>query len=85
MSDRPKGFLRGIILSHFMDVYQEWHAFVEGISEGFCIMRQHWDPSGELRADLVGDHHYYAAGRVVGRVSLIVLVAGMIVWIIGVI
>jgi len=87
-SMKAKGFLKGFFqwfdFSNFMDTYQEWHAFVEGFSEGFCIFKDSvYTPDTERLADLQAEHHYYAAGYALGFASLIVLLTGMVVWIIG--
>lgn len=67
---------------NFCDTYQEWHALVEGFASGFCINKGDYWPNDELLNDLMSEHHYYDAGRALGRASLIVLIAGMIVWIV---
>jgi hypothetical protein len=73
--DSDGGFLKGLNLSAFMDVYQEWHAFVEGFCEVMCPWPARHRLSGELLTDLQGDHHYYAFGRVVGVVAWLVIAA----------
>jgi hypothetical protein len=82
------GFFSWFHFSNFIDTYQEWHALVEGFSEGFCIVRKsRYEPYDQeeenLLKDLRTEHHYYAAGRVLGLATFIVLATGMIVWIIG--
>jgi len=74
-----KRFLGGLSLSNFMDTHQEWHAFVEGFSEGFCPFAQEHRPSPELQADIESEHHYYAAGRGFGAGAFVLLVAGMVI------
>ncbi len=64
---RGKGFLKGIVFSHFLDTVAEWHALVQGVSEVLCP----WPPrhrlgSGKLLREVQDEHHYYMAGRVAG-------------------
>jgi hypothetical protein len=70
-------FLGGVRLSAFMDVYQEWHAFVEGFCEVLCPWPARHQLSGELLTDLQGDHHYYAFGRVAGIIAWLII-AGIV-------
>jgi len=69
--------LKGINLKEFLSTHQEWHALVEGFSESFCFWRAHHEPSEELLEALKSEHHYYAFGRVVGFILLVVF--GMLV------
>jgi hypothetical protein len=59
-------FLKGVKPSAFMDVYQEWHAFVEGFCEVLCPWPPRHRLTGELLTDLQRDHHYYMFGRALG-------------------
>ena len=78
--------LAGRILFYtFMNTWEEWHAFVEGISDGFCLWQSRHDLVDRLLKDLEGEHHYYAFGRSVGFAGIIILISGMVVWIAGVI
>jgi hypothetical protein len=61
------GFLKGIDIKAFLDVYQEWHTFVEGLCEVLCP----WPPrhkamTAKLRAEIEAEHHYYMLGRAAG-------------------
>lgn len=67
-----KGFFKWFDWSNFLDTHQEWHAMVEGFSESFCFWRAHHEPSPELLKELQAEHHYYAVGRVVGFILLVV-------------
>ena len=78
-----KGFFDWFDPSNIMDVYQEWHAFVEGLAEGFCIWACEHEPSEDCLEDIQEEHHYYTAGRAIGFAGFLVLVTGLLVWIIG--
>jgi len=71
--DEDRGFLKGIKLSAFLDVYQEWHAFVEGLFEVLCPWPARYQPSEELLNDLKGDHHYYVFGRAMGVIAWLII------------
>jgi hypothetical protein len=73
MEHSGKGFLKGIRPSTFMDVYQEWHAFVEGFCEVLCPWPAKHQPSEELLNDLKGDHHYYVLGRALGVIAWLII------------
>ena len=75
---------KGIDFKDFLNDWREWHALVEGFADGFCFNKTvpYW-PNSELLKDLQGEHHYYNAGRALGLASLIVLMSGMTVWVIG--
>jgi hypothetical protein len=60
------GFFGWLDLANFFDVYQEWHAFVEGFCEVMCPWPARYGPSEELLKDLKDEHHYYMWGRAVG-------------------
>ena len=75
-----RGFFNWFQWSNFFDTHQEWHAFLEGFSDGFCVGLSHYEPSPTLLNELQEDHHYYNAGRAFGFASFIVLVTGMVVW-----
>lgn len=72
-------FLDGIKLSRFCDTHQEWHALVNGWCEIICP----WPPfrkvmSKALAEELANEYHYYNFGRVLGLVSLIGIILGVI-------
>ena len=71
--DEDRGFLNGIDISDFMNVYQEWHAFIEGFCEVICPWSARYAPSEELLNDLRGDHHYYVFGRALGVIAWLVI------------
>jgi hypothetical protein len=71
--DGDRGFLKGIKLSAFLDVYQEWHAFVEGFCEVLCPWPARHGLTGELLNDLKGDHHYYVFGRAMGVIIWLII------------
>lgn len=60
------GFFKWFNPKEFMNTYQEWHAFVEGLCEVVCPWKARYEPSEELLNDLKREHHYYQAGRAVG-------------------
>lgn len=62
----------------FMNDYQEWHAFWEGIAEGFCPWESRFEPTEELRKDIEGEHHYYVFGMIIGFAALIFSIAGAV-------
>ena len=67
------GFLKGIRLSAFLDCYQEWHAFVEGLCEVLCPWPARYQLTGKLLNDLREDHHYYMFGRALGVIALLII------------
>jgi hypothetical protein len=79
------GFFSWFHLSNFMDTCQEWHAFVEGFGEGFCIWKSRYMPyntgseEDDLLAALMKEHHYYAAGRALGFAAFIWAVTGAVI------
>ena len=75
------GFFKWFNINNFMDTHQEWHAWVEGFSDGFCVGPSHYEPNPTLLNELGEEHHYYNAGRGFGFASFILLVTGMIVWV----
>lgn len=66
-------------LKEFMNTYQEWHAFTEGVSESFCFWKPRQKISDELREELESEHHYYTFGRVVGFIGLVLFGIAMLV------
>ena len=86
---RIGSFLKGIDPSDFLNTYGEWHAFVEGVADGFCcreVKYKPWDKGTEdenLLKNIRKEHHYYNFGRALGFAGFIILVTGMIIWVIG--
>jgi hypothetical protein len=72
-TDEDKRFLKGIRPSAFLDCYQEWHAFVEGLCEVLCPWSARYKLSGKLLDDLRGDHHYYTFGRALGVIAWLII------------
>lgn len=68
------------------DTPAEWHAFVEGLADGFCLTGPRYKLWNEgainLLESLRKEHHYYNAGRAFGFAGFILLIAGMVVWMI---
>jgi hypothetical protein len=63
----PKGFMKGIRLSHFLDNIAEWHALVQGFSEVMCPWPpRHRDMKPQLMKEIKSEHHYYMFGRALG-------------------
>ena len=73
-----KKVLQWLNPAEFMNTYQEWHAFVEGVSEGFCPWDSRYEPSDELSKDISDEHHYYVFGIAVGFAVFIFAIAGAI-------
>ena len=71
--DEDKGFLKGLNIHGFMDVYQEWHAFVEGLCEVLCPWPAKHQLSGQLLKELKADHHYYVFGRAIGVIAWLII------------
>jgi hypothetical protein len=71
--EKPKGFLKGLEFRHFMDTYEEWHAFTQGFCEVLCPWPARYRPSEELLNDLKGDHHYYVFGRAMGVIAWLII------------
>ena len=76
-NDEDRAFLKGIRITAFLDVYQEWHALVEGFCEVLCPWRARYEPSEQLLNDLKGDHHYYTFGRAIGVIAWLGLAAAI--------
>jgi hypothetical protein len=68
-----QGFFGWFNPNNFMDVYQEWHAFVEGFCEVLCPWPARHQLTGELLTDLNGEHHYYVFGRVIGVIAWLII------------
>ena len=68
-----KGFFGWLDLRNFFDIYQEWHAFVEGFCEVLCPWPARHKLSGKLLDDLRGDHHYYMFGRAIGVIAWLII------------
>lgn len=68
----------GIKVRTFLSDHSEWHAFVEGYSDGFCPWRGRYAPSHELQYQLECEHHYYSAGRPLGFICLALFVVGVV-------
>jgi len=72
---KGKGFMKGIVFSHFLDTVAEWHALVQGLCEVLCP----WPPrhklmDEELANEIRTNHHYYATGRVLGVLAWVVII-----------
>jgi len=68
-----KGFFGWLDLRNFFDIYQEWHAFVEGLCEVLCPWPARYEPSGELLDELRAEHHYYVFGRASGIIAWLII------------
>lgn len=73
-------FLGGINFKQFLSDHKEWHALVEGLSDGFCLRDSDYALAKKLLHELRKEHHYYNAGRALGFAAFIILVTGMAVW-----
>ena len=71
--DEDKRFLKGLNIHAFMDVCEEWHAFVEGFCEVLCPWPAKHKLSGALLNGLKGDHHYYMFGRAMGVIAWLII------------
>lgn len=61
-----------------MNTYKEFHAFIEGIGDGFCPWDSNYRPSEELIKDIQDEHHYYTFGTIIGFAALIFAIAGAV-------
>lgn len=65
------------VLRTLFSTPQEWHSFLIGFFESLCP----WPPriwlSGPALDQLLGEYHYYQAGRALGFVSLLFLLIGL--------
>jgi len=71
--DGDNGFLKGIRPAAFLDCYQEWHAFVEGLCEVLCPWPAKHQLPGQLLKELKADHHYYVFGRALGVIAWLII------------
>ena len=67
----PKGFLKGIRFSAFLDTCEEWHAFVNGFCEVLCP----WTPRChcERSEAIAAEYHYYQFGRAIGVITWLII------------
>lgn len=66
---------KGIKLKTFLNTHQEWHALVIGFFESFCPWPSRYYLTGTPMGELKGEYHYYLAGRGLGFVALLILLA----------
>ena len=65
------------------EVCREWHSFLIGWAEMFCLGIPSKLPVTELAIEeMEREFHYYQVGRWLGFACLIVLIAGMVKWIV---
>jgi len=76
--DKITEFLGGIEPGNLLSNCKEWHAFVEGVGDGFCPWDSKYEPSDKLAEDIENEHHYYSFGTVIGFAGLIFAVAGAV-------
>jgi hypothetical protein len=57
----------------FLNVYQEWHALVNGFSEVLCPWPPRHKPSPENEKDIADEYHYYMWGRALGILAWITI------------
>ncbi len=69
---------KGINFKEFLSTHEEWHAFVEGFCDGFCVWKTQCQMSSELQVSTAKEHHYYNSGRVLGFISLVVFAIGTV-------
>ena len=85
---RIGGFVRKVLSkldpAEFMNDYQEWHAFWEGVAEGFCPWLSRFEPDEKLQKNIESEHHYYAFGMVIGFAGFIFAMAGAFRMVVGV-
>ena len=67
-------FLKGIKPSTFLSTHEEWHAFVEGLSEVLCP----WPPRHSINSidsinSINSEYHYYMFGRAVGVIAWLII------------
>jgi hypothetical protein len=72
--EKPKGFLKGLEFRHFMDTYEEWHAFTQGFCEVLCPWPpRHKSMNKELRKQIASEYHYYLFGRAMGVIAWLII------------
>jgi len=71
--DEEKRFLGGLNIHAFMDVYQEWHAFVEGFCEVLCPWPARYNNADSCPDCLKGEYHYYMFGRAIGVIAWLII------------
>lgn len=67
----------GIKLKTFLSTPEEWHALVIGFCEVLCPWLARVWLSGDRLNELLGEYHYYAAGRGLGFVALLFFLIGL--------
>ena len=55
----------------FLNSTEEWHAFAEGVCDGFCPLGGKYKPSKELQKVIESEHHYYRPGFILGFIAFI--------------
>lgn len=71
------GFLKG--WRTFLSNHHEWHALVIGVGDGISFQTvQTWQHSV-----LIHELHYYKFGVGVGRLALVLWVAVLLKWVVG--
>lgn len=66
----------GIKIKTLLSTPQEWHSLVIGFCEVLCPWPARTWLSGESLDKLLGEYHYYAAGRAAGfPVLLLIIIA----------
>ena len=73
---KPKGFLKGINITGFMDIGEEWHAFVIGFCEILCP----WPPRHPINStnSINSEYHYYTFGRAIGVIAWLIIATSII-------
>lgn len=72
--------LKGINFSQFLSDYKEWHALVFGVCETMCLGEPRYPKmTKKLMKQIEAESHYYRFGRVVGYISRVVFIAGIVI------
>lgn len=68
---------KGIQLKTFLSTPEEWHALVVGFCEVLCPWPARVWMSGDRLNELLGEYHYYMAGRGLGLPALLFFLIGL--------
>ena len=72
--------LKGINLKEFLSDFKEWHALVFGVCETVCPGEPRYPKmSDELKEQIETESHYYRFGRVIGYISRVLFIAGVVI------
>ena len=67
----------GIKPKTFLSTPKEWHALLIGFFEVLCPWPARYEKCDSCHTSLKGEEHYYAAGRGIGFVALLLILIGL--------